>query len=495
MTNSIMNAAAGMILLVTGFLSALVIARVLGPEANGTIAYVLWLVTTGSLIAELGTGITLLRILPQLKVRGFEAARRRGFAASLLRPVMLSTVTLLIVSVAFYHTTGVSYLNSPPQIILIIAILFFIQSIGSFSKNYFTGEQNFVAYSRLTSAASVVQLLGVTIGALFAGLPGALIGYIAAQLIPFAVAVKISLTPRDNCGIDRRYLISSSSVLVVEFVVSAVFLTRPELFFLQHFQGVEAVGFYAVALSLSNLALQLPIQLTGSLLPFYAEKREQGDGTMPQPVFEGVVRNLSYITLPMCFGLAAISGSLVTSLYGEAFRSSGPIVAALSLGAPIFVFLQVCTQYLLSMEGARARLVIAVIGSVVMVMGSVIVIPVWGGLGAAIIRNCVFAIMVICTVRMLRFQHALVPMYAVVARVALSSAASGGAAWIVSDHIGGASGIIFAVIAGGLVYLAALRILRVVPDEDALVMQNLISKLPAPARAIFHRILGLIVRR
>jgi O-antigen/teichoic acid export membrane protein len=52
--NSVLNAAAGMLLLVTGFASSIIAARLLGPEANGIIAFSLWLSATGALVAELG---------------------------------------------------------------------------------------------------------------------------------------------------------------------------------------------------------------------------------------------------------------------------------------------------------------------------------------------------------------------------------------------------------------------------------------------------------
>ena len=493
MTNSIMNAAAGMMLLITGFLSSIVIARLLGPEANGVIAFVLWVAATGALVAELGTGVTLLRILPQLKVRGLDANRRRGFAAYLLHPVMAATVLLVAVYAGYFWNFGDGHwMSATPAVVLLTGILLFTQSIGSYTKNYYIGEQNLTAFSRITAVTSLIQLTGVVVGATFAGLQGALIGYIVAQIVPFAFAVRISLTRRDRCGIDDRYLVSSSIVLIFEFVVSAVFLTRPELFFLQHFQSVEAVGFYAVALSLSNIALQLPIQLTGSLLPFYAEQREQANGHMPLKMFEGVIRSLSYITLPMCFGLAAIATPLIVALYGEAFRPSGEIVAILSLGAPIFVFLQVCTQYLLSMDRARARLMVAIVGAVVMVAGCVVIIPLYGGAGAAIVRNGVFAVMCIFILRLMRLERTPVEMYGVVARVALAAAFCGLVAWLVTDAVEGVAGIGLAIAAGGIVYLATLRLLGAVPAQDALVLQSLAGSLPMRLRSGSRRVLAWI---
>jgi O-antigen/teichoic acid export membrane protein len=494
MINSLMNGAAGMMQLTAGFLSAIVIARLLGAEAIGVVAFALWLVTTASQIAELGTGVTLLQILPQLKVKGFNAERRRGFAALLLHPVMAATVLLAAAyAAACWEADNLHWVRTAPSVVLLTGILMFIQSIGSYSKTYFIGEQDLGSFSRVTAATSAIQVVGVALGAYLIGLEGALLGFIAGQIIPFLVGLRISVTRRDSCDISGGYLVSSSAVLILEFIVSAVFLSRPELFFLQQFAGVKAVGFYAVALSLSNIALQLPIQLSGSLLPFYAEKRQHADGPVPLHVFEGVVRNFSYITLPMCFGLMAISGPLVISLYGDSFRPSCEIVAALLFGAPLFVFLQVCTLYLFSMDRAKARLRIAVIGSVIMVIGSVAVIPLWGGMGAAVVRDVVFAAMVILMLREMRLGRLSREMYVTVTRVSASAASCALAAWYVSSAIGGISGISLAVVAGAIVYFISLRLLRAVSREDAELLQRLTGNFPGAAGMVSGRILRLIV--
>src|ERR1700761_7474706 len=96
MANSALNAAAGLTLLATGFACSVIAARLLGPGANGIIVFSLLLTTTGALRAELGTGVTLLRILPQLKAEGYSADQRRGFAAYLMQPTIISTIILLI---------------------------------------------------------------------------------------------------------------------------------------------------------------------------------------------------------------------------------------------------------------------------------------------------------------------------------------------------------------------------------------------------------------
>jgi O-antigen/teichoic acid export membrane protein len=230
MSNSIvvksaLNAAAGLSLLLVGFVCSVIVARVLGPEANGVIAFSLWLAFTASLVAELGTGVTLMRLLPQLKGDGFSDLERRGFAARLLRPVVLSTLLFLVLyGVAFWAAEHQHWATNAPSVVIITGFLFFVQSIGSFSKNYLIGEQVMVTFFRMTAAAGGLQLIGVVIGTVFFGLEGALAGYVCGHVIQFVYASNILRTRPNACGVSTRYLVNSSFLLSVEFFLNSVFL-------------------------------------------------------------------------------------------------------------------------------------------------------------------------------------------------------------------------------------------------------------------------------
>lgn len=493
MSNSMMNAAAGMLLLVTGFCCSIVIARLLGPEANGTIAFALWVAATGALVSEIGTGILLMRLLPQLKARGLTEADRRGFAAYLALPVVMSTMAVtLLYGALSWEAEHLHWIETATDIVVLTGILLFIQSIGSFSKNYLIGEQRLGTLFRFTLVSSLLQLSLVVAGALTFDIEGALIGYIAGQIIQFGYTLRVVVTPRNSAGYDAKFLATTSVVLFFEFILSAVFLSRPELFFLQQFRSVEEVGYYAVALSLANLALQLPVQLTGSLLPFYAEQQEISDPMAQAGTFAAIIRSFAYITFPLCFGLAAISGPLVTTIYGEAFAPSGLLVAILAAGSPAYVFIQLTTQYLYSMDRVKARFLISILGATIMVVGCLVAVPYWGGTGAAIVRAVVFAVMAILLLAQMRFARNAGPLVASVAKIALSAAACGGVAFALTEAFPNGLGLIAAVLAGAVTYGVMLRLLRAVPSGDALVIDGLLARLPTAAGRAMRRFFALI---
>jgi O-antigen/teichoic acid export membrane protein len=494
MSNSIMNAAAGMLLLVTGFACSIFIARLLGPEANGTIAFALWIGATGALVAELGTGVLLLRLLPQLRARGVDEKSRRGFAAFLALPVVASTLILVALYFGVSLKTDLLYgTDTMTGIILLTAMLLVIQSIGSFSKNFLIGEQRLGTFFRITALSSVLQMVLVIAGALTHGIAGALVGYIAGQCVQFAYTLGLFRVRRNDAGYRRRYLLGTSAVLFLEFVISAVFISRPELFFLQHFRSLGEVGFYAVALSLANLALQLPVQLTGSLLPFYSEHRETSGGGVHAGVFDGVVRSFAYITFPLCFGLAAIAHPLVVAVYGAPFADAGLIVAILAAGSPAYVFGQLVTQYLYSMDRVKIRLVATGVGAVLMVAGCLVVVPVAGGAGAAGVRAVVLAVMAGLLLTGIGRGAMSRGLPVVLAKVALAGAGCGLAAWPIAEKIGGFAGVALGILAGALVYGVLLRLLRAVPPEDGVVIDGMLTSLPMTPGRIARRMLSFVV--
>lgn len=480
MANSALNAVAGLTLLATGFASSIITARLLGPEANGIIAFSLWLVATGSLVAELGTGITLLRLLPQLKIQGYSAEDRRSFAAYLMQPTIVSTLILLAGYVLYQWTAEHQHWASDaPDVLVVTGILFLTQSLGAYTKNFQVGEQQLTGFFRLTLWSSVMQIVTVLIGAVFFGVGGALAGYVAGGLPMFLYTLSVAAARKKACGISLSYLVRSSVVLSIEFINSSIFLNRIELVFLQKDWGIKAVGFYAVGLSIANLALQLPVQLSGSLLPYYSEQLHSRPGSkLPISVFEGVVRAMAYITLPMSFGLAAIAPNLVVAVFGAPFSPSGNMVALLSLTAAPYVFMQICTQYFYSLDRMRERTTIGIVASLTMVVGCFAVVPHFGGEGAALVRFVAFSVMCVLMAFRMDFEGSMRPMFINLAKIATASLLCGAAAYAAARALPIVPGLIAAIIAGALVYLFFMRLLRAVPQEDVDIMRKLAGRLP-----------------
>lgn len=494
MANSLLNAAAGLTMLVTGFACSIIAARLLGPEANGIITFSFWLSTTATMIAGLGTDVILPRMLPQLKARGYDAMARRGFGAHLARVVVTVVFFILcLYAASYYETERLHWASTAPDVLIITGLLFLVQSLGMMSISFMIGEQQVTTFFKLTLISAVLQLSVVLFGALYYGAAGALVGYVVGQGVFFVYAIRLFAVRPNACGTHAGTLAGSSAVISLQIVVDSIFLNRIELLFLQQFHGVQLVGFYAIGLSLANLALQLPVQLTGTLVPYYTEQLQaQPNGKLPVRLFEDLIRSLAYFTLPMSFGLAAISWEMVSEVYGEAFLPAGNIVAILALSAPVSVFVQIATKYLFAIDRERDRLKIGIAGAIAMVLGCLALVPHFGGEGAALTRIAALLIMSVLLVRRMDFDGSLAPMFASLLRILVASTGCAVAAFFVADAIDGLAGVGLAIVAGVAVYALALRLLRVVPPDDIALMERLLQKLPGRLKGPGKHMLNLI---
>lgn len=493
--NSVLNAAAGLALLLTGFVSSVIVARLLGPEANGMIAFSLWMVVTGALIAELGTGISMLRILPQLAARGYDSEARRGFASFLAWPVTAATLVLAIAATIWLHYEGPSHgLASTPAIALLTGWLFVAQSLASFAKSYLIGEQQLGFFFRVSSVSALLQVLGVGIGAWHWGIEGALAGYALGQVPLLLTTLNVLRSRPDSCGMQPRQIVSTSFLIVIEFIVTAIFLTRPEIVFLQEFWTSEAVGYYAVATSLANLALQLPMQLTGSLVPFYAAHAEK-NGSLTSDLLMTVMRNFAYLTLPMSFGLAAVAEPLVTGIYGPAYREAGIIVTILAAGVPAAVFLQLCTQFAFSMDRQDIRLRTTVVGSAVMAIGLLATVPFFGGEGAAAMRNLTLVAMGAFILRYIPKSGDSRGIVLRILRIAAAALVTATLAFVATEALPGLLGVIVGIVAGALAYVPALRLMQAIDPADRSTLAGLSVRVPQRLRPLYIRLLDIAAPR
>jgi O-antigen/teichoic acid export membrane protein len=489
--NSVLNAAAGLALLLTGFASSVVVARLLGPEANGMIAFSLWMAVTGSLIAELGTGISMLRILPQLAARGYGDRERRGFGAFLAWPVTAATLGLAIAATVWLHYEGPDHgLASTPVIALLTGGLFITQSLASFAKSFLIGEQRLGIFFRISAVSAVLQVAGVGIGAWYWGVAGALAGYALGQVPLFLTTLGVLSTRPDSCGMQPRQIASTSFLIVIEFIVAAVFLTRPEIVFLQEFRTSEAVGYYAVATSLANLALQLPMQLTGSLVPFYAAHSEK-NGSLSSDLLVTVMRNFAYLTLPMSFGLAAVAEPLVTSIYGPAYREAGIIVTILAAGVPAAMFVQLCTQYVFAMDRQDIRLRTTVVGSIAMAIGLFAATPFLGGEGAAAIRDLTYVVMGAFIIRFIPKSGNNSGIVLRMLRITAAALVTAAVAYGATQVLPGVAGVIAGIVAGALVYVPSLRLMGAVDPADRNTLAGLSVRVPQRLRTHYIRLIDL----
>ncbi|MFO1115613.1 MAG: oligosaccharide flippase family protein [Beijerinckiaceae bacterium] len=484
--NTLNSTLAGASTALGAFLSVVVVARLLGPDGAGSVALAIWLIGTLVTICDLGLPMTVARFLPDLNARAQKDEATR-FAPAFFLPLLATTAlgVAICVFVSLFRPQVEAVLpitpfdNLPNHVWLGLAFLFAMQAIGNYGLGELRGRQRFDEAARLSSVSFAIQIVGVGLGAWFFGVTGAIIGYGGGSLLLAAHALRNigygGVVDPELRARAWRFSLASWGV----GLIAAIVWSRTELAFLSHFRSPREAGLYAVANTLAQVATQAPLLMTGGLLAHFAERHAIGDQEGLKRAFESAVRFMALVTFPACFGMAALAPSLVPALFGWNFaEASGPaavLVAAQAFGAVSAV----SSALLFAAERNYVLVWTGALGAIAVLVSGFTIIPQYGLDGAVYARSAIqFAIVAASFIYIGQRLDCPTP-YASVVRIMLAAAGCGFAAREIVITFPGWLGIALGVFTGALVYLALVRLLRALPQEDVGRVLDVVGKMPS----------------
>ncbi len=172
--------------------------------------------------------------------------------------------------------------------------------------------------------------------------------------------------------------------------------------------GTETSGLYAVAVRLCDVALLGYHAVNTVVAPRFASLHATGQTESLQRLLTRCAAATSAVTLGIV-ALLAVTGPLILSLFGPAFSASYPIllillagVAAIAASGPVVYFLNMTGQQQVCLATYTASVALNLCLSLMM-------IPRWGMIGAALATSMSVAICHLTLVAVVRHKYDLIP--------------------------------------------------------------------------------------
>ncbi len=476
--NSAFGVVAGLLSTLANFASTVIVARILGVEGTGAVAFAMWIVATSAIVADLGVSATLARFLPELTSRG-QAGQACALAAFCLRPLVIAALLAGFGFVLYGLLVGLgSDAGQNGTVWFLIALCCAAQTGTGYMQGYLRGLQRFDLIARMAATATLLQLAIITAGSLAFGVTGALLGYsCGAMILPL---LGIPLLPRTD-ALDRE--VRQRSIRYAAYIwgsaVAATFAwSRVELFFLQRFWGDAAVGLFTVGLTLSSLAIQGPVLLTAGLLPYFSQHFGGNRIAVLRDASATGTRLMALLVFPMCAGTAAIMPRLLPLIYGPAFSDAVPTAELLVAMAGFGAVSAVGSNVVNAMERADFMFISGIIGVFLSVLCGLTIIPAFGPFGAACaragIQTCLIGFGSWFITRRLSCP---IP-FADLGRLLVAAVCSAVAARLCLFLIPGPVALFVAIPTDILVYMAAVRTIARVPSRDVERLRSVMNALP-----------------
>jgi O-antigen/teichoic acid export membrane protein len=202
----------------------------------------------------------------------------------------------------------------------------------------------------LVSVGTALRLTGSGIGDQGSGIRGSL------------------LTP---AGFARDVLPLGAAVLI-----SALYF-RIDVYFIERWQGLEAVGGYNAVFRLVEAMRLLPAAVMAVTFPMLVQSTD----TRLVRRIGGALAMAGVVLAVIC----ALGSSLIVPLiYGTSYLYTAPTFAILALALPLFFLNYALTHQVIGWDGQRAYLVIAALALAANIAANVVLVPAQGMIGAAI---------------------------------------------------------------------------------------------------------------
>jgi O-antigen/teichoic acid export membrane protein len=502
--NTVFGSAAALITALGNFLGSLLVARILGVTETGAYAFALWIVATTTTVTEFGLPFTLSRYLPEL-IEKEGRSRAKGVTRFLLgRAALASALPIIVLSCyAFWifihgeqsaNSASVSETLASPITWLLIGLAGTTISLSDFARGYLRGVHNMDRVAKLLSISTLVQLVCIATGAAIFGTKGAIGGYCIGAMIP-AIALRDLKGSAPDCSIELRHRIAKfTRFRWASEIASAFVFARMEIFFLQLNSDSHAVGLFAAALTMANLAIQGPLTLTWGLLPHFSEQFGKSDFVSLRNSYAAGTRLFALIIFPACFGLAALTPQLMPLLYGSSFSAAVPAAILLVSAAAFSATGLIGSNLIWAMEKNHVDFYFSVAGAIVSLTIGLPLVAYFGIMGAAGARAGIqtFIVALSCWF-LIRHLHFKIPFLAL-GRIALSAAICALAAFFVTSSIHGVLGLVLAVPLGAIVYLACISLTSALEPDDVAKLMEGCSRLPRPLGNLAQRYMQLAIK-
>jgi len=187
-----------------------------------------------------------------------------------------------------------------------------------------------------------------------------------------------------------KTLLKESWPLILSGLTVMIYM-RIDQIMLGQMVGDKAVGLYSAATRISEVWYFIPMAIASSVSPAIYAAKEVSEALYYQRIKQ-LIRMLVLISLVISVPMSFMSSTLITILFGNGYSEAGKILA-IHIWASLFVFMGVATSPWFIAEGlTEFSFHRTLIGAVVNVVLNFLLIPSYGGIGAAIATVIAYAI-------------------------------------------------------------------------------------------------------
>lgn len=380
-----------------GIVIQILFGRILGPENYGLFNLGLSVITILGTLIPLGLSQGLTQYIPHnLKQKNYanvKEALKIGFKLPLAISILSTLIVFLLsdqIAIILFHNVGLGIIIKIFSFSLPFWSLHNVQGgiIQAFKKPSY--------YVYIENILMPLILLGTFLIVTFAGfsLFGAIIGFVFSSFFAFFSYLYLIYFKIFNCKINdsvnneekkviRNQLISISFPLFLSGF-TFLFMQYADKILLGIYMTPADVGIYTAALTIASLMLFVYSAFSFNFRPLIAESFAMKKIGEIKNIYSTITKWIFIITAPLLTYIIFYSKDILYLIFGNQFISGSLALSILCVGIAMNGLTGLSGETLVSIRKTKLNLYSEIIGAVSNIVLNIILIPIFGILGAAI---------------------------------------------------------------------------------------------------------------
>jgi O-antigen/teichoic acid export membrane protein len=370
----------------TGFAVGIIISRILGPEGKGVYSSILVIPIIFINISLLGTRQSTIFLI------GKKTFSLDEITSNLTMIFIISSILGVLICAFYYLFVAANQFTLFSTLIILLTIPFVL--VINYSGSIFLGLGNFTMANTLKWLTSFINLVFVffLLWVWNFGIMGALLSLLFSNFLIALFAVIV---------IGKRYKIrlKVNKVIIKEilyrgfgFTLALVIIQlnyRIDIIILQYISGMQEVGYYSIGVSIAENLWLLPTAV-GIVINSITANSTDLSGLTNE--ISKLIRITFMVVFLFSIAIFIFIPYVLPWFYGEQFNNSVMIVKVILPGVLIFVLVRILSSYFAGIGKPSIITYIFAPALLLNIALNFILIPKYGGIGAAIATNISYSL-------------------------------------------------------------------------------------------------------
>jgi len=390
---------------ILGYVVRLVMARNLSIEEFGLFYAVFAFLSLLGVFKTFGFDRALIKFIPEFQHKSKDNLIKSSILYVIFTQIITNSIIIILVylfsnflSIYFFHSQKAGI------VLKLMAIAFFIDSFVNVLKFVFQGFKKIIFFAVIDIIRMSVILIILIAGLkMNFGLFSPIFAYIIAPiilLVSFGWLFVRNVFPQfltSSFAVNKELIkdISRYGIFVMLSGTAAIVLGYTDTTILTYFKGVKDVALYNVALPTAKILANLPIAIGSVLLPLTSELWIKKKHELLKAGIESLYKYSFLTSFPLVLIMLSFSNLIIYVLFGKEYILAANAMRILSVGMIFYTYHFINVNFFLGIGQPQIQSKILYIAATFNIIADIILIPMFGIIGAAITTTASFFIMMI----------------------------------------------------------------------------------------------------